>query len=115
MIINYYKGDMLCSKIFADINTKMVSVENYTACPLYMAFGINEKPTWHDFEEFIESRCFPRNRHRIKLNLEALGLTEYNPIEICKKTNGRKYEDNMWLTIEDNEKPLVMDNSEVER
>jgi hypothetical protein len=32
--------------------------------------------------------------------LEVIGVGEYNPIEIIKKTGGRMAEDNQWLDME---------------
>lgn len=101
MVINYYNKDKLCTKINVNKEDKQISVENYTGIPIEMAFGINENPTWKDFEDFLESRCFPRERHHIQLNLKELGLSEYNPMEICKKTNGRHSKDQQWLEFEE--------------
>lgn len=101
MIINYYNNQKLCTKINVNEKEKTLTIENFTESPIERAFGINENPTWQDFEEFLESRCFPRNRHHIQLNLKELGLSEYNPMEICKKTNGRHSKDQQWMEFEE--------------
>ena len=97
MVIEYYNSDTLCSKIYVDEDHKEVRVENFTDKLVFRAFGINEHPTWKDYEEFLEDRCFPRNRHHVEYNLKCLGLTEYNPLEICKRTEGRMYGDFQWM------------------
>lgn len=99
MILDYYNAEELCTKIFADETTKNISIVNYTDDLNKRAFGINNRPTWSDLETFLESRCFPHDRQALKLELKQLGLTEYNPLEICKITNGRNYKDKQWLEI----------------
>ena len=41
------------------------------------------------FEDFLEERCVPRSRSGIREYLETIGVEEYNPLEIIKKTKGR--------------------------
>lgn len=66
------------------------------------AFGREEKPTFEQYEEFLESRCFPRSRDKMKLILEDLNLPFYDPFMIIEKTQGRMEEDNCWIKIERN-------------
>ena len=103
MVIDYYNGDKLCSTIYVDSSNKEVRVKNYTDDNIERAFGINENPKWQDFETFLENRCFPRDRQNLKYELKKMGLNEYNPLEICKATNGRNYKDNQWMNIQDTE------------
>ncbi len=42
-------------------------IYNYTRDLLYRAFGKVEKPTFQEYEEFLKSRCFPRERDKMKL------------------------------------------------
>ena len=51
-------------------------------------------------EEFLESRCFPRSRDKMKLVLKDLDIPFYDPILIIEKTQGRMAEDDFWLRIE---------------
>ena len=37
----------------------------------------------------------------IREYLETIGVDEYNPIEIIKKTQGRMAEDHQWIKMED--------------
>lgn len=103
MVVRYYDRDVLCSVITVDWNNKTVSVVNYTDTLIKRAFGVNENPTVEDFEEFLEERCFPRTKQCLKWHLKQIELTEYNPLEIVKKTNGRMYGDEQWLEVEDDE------------
>ena len=75
-------------------------IYNYTNNFIKKAFGRNEKPTFEEYEEFLESRCFPRQRDKIKLVLEDLNLPFYDPFMIIEKTEGRMAEDDFWIRIE---------------
>ena len=67
---------------------------------MFRAFGVNESPSFKEYEEFMESRCFPRERDKMKIMLEALDIPFYDPILIIEKTQGRMAEDEFWLKIE---------------
>lgn len=97
MILEYYNKDKLSTLINVDYPNKKVSIVNYTDDLVSRAFGINENPTIKDFEEFLEDRCFPRSRDKLKLILKDIGVDYYDPYLICKKTEGRMAEDNMWI------------------
>lgn len=64
---------------------------------IHRAFGIKAKPTWEDFEEFLESRCFPRTRDGLRMILDDIGLDFYDPLAIVEKTKGRMAEDFQWM------------------
>ncbi len=97
--INYYNGNKLSSVIWVDYRTNEVEVTNYTDDLVFRAFGVNETPTFNDFEDFLESRCFPKNRDHCKEVLRELGLDFYDPLDIVFKTNGRLAEDDCWLEL----------------
>ena len=101
MMIEFYDKEMLCTKIIADFTDKTLSVQNLTEHIVKTAFGRNEAPTWEDLLNFFEERCVPRNRSGIREYLEAIGVEEYNPLEIIKKTNGRMAEDDQWIKLEE--------------
>ena len=96
----FYDGEILCTKIIADFTDETLSVENTTDNIVKTAFGKNEVPTWEDFQSFLEERCVPRSRSGIREYLETIGVEEYNPVEIIKKTSGRMAEDNQWINWE---------------
>lgn len=98
-IYHYYDGEALCSKIAVDFTAEQVAVANYVDDVLKTAFGINLYPSWEDFLAFLEDRCIPRTRDHVDQYLQALNLTEYSPVQIVEKTQGRMMEDNHWIKI----------------
>ena len=74
-----------------------VEIVNFTDDLLSRAFGINEHPTWQDYEEFLESRCMPRTRYGLREELKCIGVDSYDPVLIIEKTKGRLYDDGQWL------------------
>ena len=96
----YMFENTVCTIIDIDEVNRSVAIKNYTSNPQFRAFGINTEPTFEDYEEFIESRCFPRSRDKIKLELERLGIPFYDPLLIIEKTEGRMAEDDFWIKTE---------------
>lgn len=92
----------ICTVIDVDERNRKVAVNNFTNNFILRAFGREEKPTFEQYEEFLESRCFPRSRDKMKLILEDLNLPFYDPFMIIEKTQGRMAEDNCWIKIERN-------------
>ena len=52
--------------------------------------------------ELLETRCWERSRADIKELLNKIGLEEYEPIEIVKRTFGVSYNDSIWFKFGDN-------------
>ena len=100
MLMSFYDDTVLCSLICADLTDKTIIVENSTDNIVKTAFGNNMAPTWTDFENFLEERCVPKSRSGIREYLETIGVEEYNPIEIIRKTEGRMAEDHQWIRLE---------------
>lgn len=96
----YMRESMVCSVIDVNELERDVRVYNYVDNPLCRAFGVNTEPSYEEYEEFLESRCFPRSRDKMKLELKRLGIPFYDPILIIEKTEGRMAEDSFWLRIE---------------
>ncbi len=96
----YMYHNFTCSIIDVDEINRNVIVHNYFANPMYRAFGVNTEPTYEDYEDFIESRCFPQTRDKIKLELKKLDIPFYDPIMIIDKTQGRMADDDFWIRIE---------------
>lgn len=94
-----YKDD-ICTLIDVDDVKQLVRIKNFTDKLMFRAFGVNEKPDYNDYKEFLESRCFPRTRDKMKLVLEDIGLPFYDPFMIIEKTQGRMAEDDFWLRLE---------------
>lgn len=108
MVLNYRCKDALCAIIRVDFNTKSVNVENFAEDVFYRPFGIIENPSFEDFKELLEERCFPRTRHHVKYYLKKLGLYFYDPLEIVRKTNGRVYGDNFWIEFVEDDNMEVL-------
>ena len=98
---SFFDDNELCSLICADFTDETLKVQNYTDDIVKTAFGNNKLPTWEDFMNFLEERCIPKERSGIREYLEAIGVAEYNPLEIIKKTKGKMAEDKQWIEIEE--------------
>ena len=99
LVLHYYCGDVLCTKICADKVIKQVVIENLTDDIFLTAFGVTGHPDWSDFDDFITSRCVPSQRDGLKYYLESIGLDRYDPLEIIRKTGGRMAEDEFRIEI----------------
>ena len=91
--------DDCCTQILVDFKHEKIEIQNTTDKIMLRAFGINRNPTWEDFLEFLEDRCFPRTRDHLKLILKELELDFYDPFYIIEKTQGRMGEDMQWLKV----------------
>lgn len=95
----YMHREQECTVIDVDFRHQKIYIRNKTDNLLFRAFGVIEEPTWEDFEEFLESRCFPVSRANLKLILRDIGVPSYDPLQIIEKTQGRMAEDHQWLRI----------------
>jgi len=89
-----------CTAIDVNFLQNKIKIQNYTKDILHRAFGVKEDPTWEDFYVFLQDRCFPKTRGNVKTVLAALGLQNYDPLQIVEKTNGRTAEDDLWLKFQ---------------
>ena len=96
----YMYREMVCSIIDVDALAKKVRVKNYTTDYLFRAFGNEENPSYEQFEAFLETRCFPESRDKMKLILRELDIPFYDPLMIIEKTQGRMAEDEFWIKME---------------
>lgn len=96
----YMYKSTVCTVIDVDEAKREVRIRNYIDKPFYRAFGVNTEPSFEDYENFLESRCFPRERDMMKLELKRLDIPFYDPIMIIEKTQGRMAEDDFWIRIE---------------
>ena len=98
--LKYFYKNMLCTVIDVDELQRKVEIKNYVKNPMLRAFGVNNEPDYDDYEQFLESRCFPRTRDKMKLELKRLDIPFYDPILIIEKTLGRMEEDEFYIKIE---------------
>ncbi len=96
----YRYKDKICTLIDVDESKKIVRIRNYATNVMFTAFGVNTHPDINDYEEFLESRCFPRTRDKIKLELNRLDVPFYDPYLIIQKTEGRMAEDHFWIKLD---------------
>lgn len=99
MRMDFMCEDECCTQILVDFRHEKIFVQNTTDDIMLRAFGVNINPTWEEFLEFLEDRCFPRTRDKLKLILRDLDLDFYDPLYIIEKTQGRMGEDMQWLKI----------------
>ncbi len=96
----YMHNRNVCTLIEVDEMNREISIKNYTEHLMFRAFGAIECPSYDMYIEFLESRCFPRSRDKLKLVLQDLNLPFYDPFMIIEKTEGRMAEDDFWIRIE---------------
>ncbi len=99
MRMDYMWKEECCTVILVDFIREKIVVANTTDDIIHRAFGVQAKPTWTDFMEFLENRCFPKSRDHIKVILKDLELSSYDPLAIVEKTKGRMAEDFQWIKI----------------
>lgn len=96
----YMHNETVCTIIDVNEMKREVHVKNYTDNIMFRAFGVEEHPDYEMYVDFLESRCFPQSRDKMKLILKDLDLPFYDPFMIIEKTEGRMAEDNFWIRIE---------------
>ena len=97
-VLKFWDAHTLCTTI-VDFTEQTLCVENHTKRLVKTAFGKNRLPTWEDLQDFLEERCIPRQREGLRAYLDALGLDEYDPWEIVRRTQGRMAEDQQWIEV----------------
>ena len=99
----YMERDKVTADVEVDYAAKSVRCIPYTTNVYALPFGVRQDPTIADVSRFLESRCFPRERRNCRQLLLDLGLEEYIPLEIVRKTHGRQLEDYCWIKFEGEE------------
>lgn len=97
MRIDFMYKTSVCTTILVDFCNERIEITNKTDDILHRAFGVNESPSWEDFNEFLSDRCFSKSRGDRKSVLTALGIDSYDPIQIVEQTKGKTYEDSQWM------------------
>lgn len=73
-----------------------VHVSRYCSHPVKQLFA-QENMTRYQLNKILEMRCFEKERGDIRQILNHLGLKEYNPQEMVKRTHGVSYNDYIWF------------------
>ena len=97
----YFLGpETLCTVIDIDLVHERIAIQNYTDEIVLRAFGVNENPTWADFEWFLRDRSIPPTRAALKPLLRQMGIPFYDPMLMIEHTQGRMAEDGQWIEVE---------------
>ena len=99
MRLDFMFKQKVCTEIYVDFEHKQIKIINRTNDIMKRAFGVNEKPTWEDFESFLEERCFPNSRALKKTILQRIGVDSYDPLQILELNKGRTAEDNQYINF----------------
>lgn len=84
------------SDVYVSADRKTIIYKRYNDEQIKAPYGFDQLTIEHVYS-FLESRCMPKERAQLPAYLESLGLTEYNPWEIVKKTHGVMWEDFLWI------------------
>ena len=79
-----------------EITPEKPMVNVYTEKSVYRQFP-TDTPTNDEVLDWLEDRCFPRTRANKKEILDAMGLEEYDVLDIVKYTHGLMWEDYLWV------------------
>ena len=99
MRLDFMFKQKVCTEIYVDFEHKQIKIINRTNDIIKRAFGVNENPTWEDFESFLEARCFPNSRALKKTILQRIGVESYDPLQILELNKGRTAEDNQYINF----------------
>ena len=99
MRLDFMFKQKVCTEIYVDFEHKQIKIINRTNDIMKRAFGVNENPTWEDFESFLEERCFPNSRAYKKTILQRIGVDSYDPLQILEMNKGRTAEDNQYINF----------------
>lgn len=78
------------------VHKSKVHVSRYIIHPIRQIFHA-DTITRHQLMEALRLRCFEEGRADIDVKLAAIGLTEYDPLEIVRRTHGVSYNDFIWI------------------
>ncbi len=78
------------------VGKSKVHVSRFIIHPVKQIFS-GEFISRNQLNEVLKLRCFDEGRADCVAKLKALGLTEYNPLEIVKKTHGVSFNDYLWV------------------
>jgi len=98
----YYKKTLLCSVIDINESERSVKVKNYTDILEYRAFGLEEYPSYGDYQEFLKSRCSSISGNTAErktfFTKNVKQIFESSLAEI-ERTGGRKQDDDYWIKV----------------
>lgn len=93
---DYMYKDEVCTHVFVNFTKQEIKVQQYGDTPIKSVFW-KMPQTMENLFVFFEYRCFERTRCNKKQILEEMGLSEYEPLAICKITHGYLTSDCFWI------------------
>lgn len=92
-----WKDDVVAN-VLIDFTKQKARVFQYTDDFLIKPFSKDsQNVSISDVLDFLEDRCFPRERVNCNEVLKELGLSFYKPLDIVRKTHGVQFDDFMWV------------------
>ncbi len=91
-----WKDEVIAS---VHIDDTSVKIKRFDLNPIKQIFYKDELSRF-EFGEILRLRCWDEHRPDIKILLNLIGVDEYNPYEICKKTHGKMVQDKTWFKFE---------------
>lgn len=74
-------------------------IKRYSKNPAKQIFAKDEF-SLYELGDILSWRCWDKKRENIEKYLFKLGLTEYDPYKICRKTHGVMFQDKIWFKYE---------------
>lgn len=92
-------GDELVSRVWI-VEKGHYKVDRISKSPIKQMFA-RENITEAELCNVLKDRCWEEDRPDYPRILEVYGLTEFNPIELVKKTHGKSCNDPLYLKFAD--------------
>ena len=89
----YWKNELSAR---VSVSKNRVHVSRFIKHPVRQIFHA-DNISRQQLMEALRLRCFEEGRPDIQDKIKALGLNEYNPLEIVRKTHGVSYNDYIWI------------------
>lgn len=89
----------MLTEIDIDFANQTIEIKNHTDNLIDRAFGVNEKPTMEDFEDFCRYRSIPQTRHNFKTEMRLRGIGDTSPLGIMLFYHGRIDDDNCYIEV----------------
>lgn len=106
---DWMNRDEVCGHVVLQSNPFEVTYDIFTN-EVHKMFAVPGKTiNPEQLNTLLENRCFSRNREDCDELLSMLGLINYNPMDIIRKTHGAMSHDNMWVRFSDEPDLRFMD------
>lgn len=89
----YWKDEKTAS---VRLDAKYAYIKRLSTHPVKQLFWA-DKITRYEFGEILSDRCWDSHRPDLPELLANIGLSEFNPYEICKRTHGKMNQDSIWF------------------